>query len=780
MSDFTTTPNLGLYKPTYDADDEMWGYHLNANADVLDRAFLQAGVGVFLPLAGGTVTGLTTFSGAGSGLAVSNNATVGGTATLGNGLANYITVAGNAGAQATISVAGAGPNAQLVLRGLGSGATGQINLGTTAGGGVFNIVGNSATGSGALRLTQSTAVATQMTMDLLTNTAGVLWNNVPSTFQNNWVWSGLTNDVANRAFRIFNTTSGTVQDPVAGAHAVIPINIVNTFNSFNAGGIGARGMQVWSQLGAGTMGPTISGLSAQVSQTGVPGFPADWAAITSYPTVGALVRNPNANGTLYRVEVAGTSGAAPGPITGGNAVADGTVMWSSQGPSSSSTSMIGFIGVSTANFDSSASSGGKVGNQWGGVVAAQATAGAVNWGASCGLEIDDYWGGGQINKIAAVQIVRSGNQGTNLDWGLSIAAQPDSPSKWRNAMLFQSAVDANGYGVVFEDQSVGARQVMAGALDARMVNATGAGLFGGGFVFRWQNGALDNAGAINLRYAQLAPTAGGLSIDVVNQELQSLAVTAGGANWKVGSQWKGSDGSYGTVATVSGTAIATVSITIPSQQSTPLPTTVMLSAMGGNSSIMTPTGVPTVPTAATATPTYAPATTPTLALQPSGGATTVGGPLTGPFVSRGLYATGASVGNGADTTEDTLQTYVVPANTLVNVGDRIIIEAAGTFAASTDNKTMRVRFNGGTASAFISGIAVGQTLWSTRFVLMKTGANTQMFIGPVISSNTVLNNGGGLSLTDTASITITISGQNATNPVAGSITCRYMTVDFQR
>ena len=39
----------------------------------------------------------------------------------------------------------------------------------------------------------------------------------------------------------------------------------------------------------------------------------DWAPFTNYPTKGAMVTNPN-NGGAYRVEVPGTSGAAPGPI----------------------------------------------------------------------------------------------------------------------------------------------------------------------------------------------------------------------------------------------------------------------------------------------------------------------------------------------------------------------------------------------------------------------------------------------------------------------------------
>jgi hypothetical protein len=60
MSDYTTTPNLGLFKPTPNADGDMWGDHWNQNADKLDAAV----GGAFLPLSGGTVTGPTTFTAA--------------------------------------------------------------------------------------------------------------------------------------------------------------------------------------------------------------------------------------------------------------------------------------------------------------------------------------------------------------------------------------------------------------------------------------------------------------------------------------------------------------------------------------------------------------------------------------------------------------------------------------------------------------------------------------------------------------------------------------------
>ena len=59
-SDYTTTPNLGLFKPTVNADDAQWGNHLNANADVLDTAL--RGGGPFLPISGGTIAGPVTFA----------------------------------------------------------------------------------------------------------------------------------------------------------------------------------------------------------------------------------------------------------------------------------------------------------------------------------------------------------------------------------------------------------------------------------------------------------------------------------------------------------------------------------------------------------------------------------------------------------------------------------------------------------------------------------------------------------------------------------------------
>lgn len=567
--------------------------------------------GAFTTLA---ANGAATFTGSGTGLSVTNNATVGGTSTLGNNSTNFTTIAGGS-ASTTISAAGTG-SSQLLLRGLGSGASGQVNIGGTLGGGAFQIQG-AATNGGALQFVQPAATTSPFTFQQATNTAGVLWSNVQTRFSNTWAWAGLQTNIANRGFQILNTISGTVQDP-ASATAVIPVNVVNNFTGFNAGGIGARGAQFWSQIGTGTVGPTITGLSGQVNTTGVPGYPSAWAQSTSYSVVGALV--VGSNGALYRVEITGVSASTgAGPVGTGSAIVDGTVTWSWQGAAESATQMIGISGLAAASQTSpGASASATVGSMWGGIFGAQATSGANNWANSVGVEIDDYWNGGPIDHISAFQVNRNGIQATHNDWGVSISAH-GSPAQWKNAMLFQTAVDANGYGIVFEDQQTPLIAHMAGVFDARLAVPDGNGPFGGGFYYRWVNGSIDKTGSILDEYGSVVPTSNGLTIDITRQGLTALTVTAGGANWAVGMQWKANDGSYGTVATVTSGAIATVNIVIPSYVTSP-PGSVTLTPLGANPALVTATGTVVTPTPATATPTYAAASSPAVVL---GGSATV-------------------------------------------------------------------------------------------------------------------------------------------------------------
>lgn len=148
-----------------------------------------------------------------------------------------------------------------------------------------------------------------------------------------------------------------------------------------------------------------------------------------------------------------------------------------------------------------------------------------------------------------------------------------------------------------------------------------------------------------------------------------------------------------------------------------------------------------------------------------------------------LSVQGTIVGNGADTTEDTLMTYTIPAQQLKNVGDRIHIVGAGLYAATTDNKIVRVRV-GGCSGNIIANPTVAATTairWYTDIWIAKTGSNTQTWGAGYMwssGSNSSTAYAGTLTLTDTNSIQICVTGQNTTSSAANSIQQQYMSVDY--
>jgi hypothetical protein len=146
--------------------------------------------------------------------------------------------------------------------------------------------------------------------------------------------------------------------------------------------------------------------------------------------------------------------------------------------------------------------------------------------------------------------------------------------------------------------------------------------------------------------------------------------------------------------------------------------------------------------------------------------------------NRLLYQTTAVVGNGADTTADVLQTYSVPANTLVNVGDRLFVRAGGSFVGGTDSKSVRLTWGGGVVGT-VTGAAAAQLSWRIDSDIMKTASGVQT-LSLILSTNSNIVSGGVTSLTrsDTAAIVVAVTGQNATTATASTITCSYFTVDY--
>jgi hypothetical protein len=157
------------------------------------------------------------------------------------------------------------------------------------------------------------------------------------------------------------------------------------------------------------------------------------------------------------------------------------------------------------------------------------------------------------------------------------------------------------------------------------------------------------------------------------------------------------------------------------------------------------------------------------------------GPATDLAVAPGVRTLNppvSAVGNGADTTEDTLQTFVIPAGTFRKVGDQLRIVAAGTMAATTDNRVSRLKF-GGTNIANIVATGSTATAWRLDAQLIKTGLTgfTCHGVGFATQSN-VSATPVGLSLDNTVPITILVTGQNNTTAAANSINCNFLSVQF--
>lgn len=150
-----------------------------------------------------------------------------------------------------------------------------------------------------------------------------------------------------------------------------------------------------------------------------------------------------------------------------------------------------------------------------------------------------------------------------------------------------------------------------------------------------------------------------------------------------------------------------------------------------------------------------------------------------PVGPRSLFAPVASVGNGADTTEDTLQTLTIPAATLVNIGDRIRIVAGGTYGATTDSKTVKVKIGAAVIFATLTASIATAVSWRTTIDVVKTGANTQFGTSSSTSHQVVAQsqNVTGV-MNDTGTLAVVVTGQNNTNSVAGSVVCNYLSVEY--
>lgn len=94
-----------------------------------------------------------------------------------------------------------------------------------------------------------------------------------------------------------------------------------------------------------------------------------------------------------------------------------------------------------------------------------------------------------------------------------------------------------------------------------------------------------------------------------------------------------------------------------------------------------------------------------------------------------LFANGATSGNPADTSEDTLYSYTLPAGELANDGDSLDIEYVAITDANSTTKRVRIKFGGTVVADSDYNSALGNTpnyLFSFRVTVVRRSGTTQV------------------------------------------------------
>jgi hypothetical protein len=98
-----------------------------------------------------------------------------------------------------------------------------------------------------------------------------------------------------------------------------------------------------------------------------------------------------------------------------------------------------------------------------------------------------------------------------------------------------------------------------------------------------------------------------------------------------------------------------------------------------------------------------------------------------------------SVGNGADTTNDTAHTFTLPAGFLTTLGTNaaLEIEAWGVSAANGNNKTFVLLF--GSTTLISSGVVtINNKSWFVKGRVIRSGTSTQAVLGQAQSDATAI------------------------------------------
>jgi len=196
-------------------------------------------------------------------------------------------------------------------------------------------------------------------------------------------------------------------------------------------------------------------------------------------------------------------------------------------------------------------------------------AGGTFYNGVVGTEIGaEMLAGSSASYFAVLQLVLEqshGAHGVTRDSMLMFGGQAGITAGAREIMLIGSGAgewpgDPNGY-ILQTRHGNAADAFSAGGIDFNPVTFNGSGATGGGFAFRSDGFRILQTGAMQVGYGKIDGSTGGLKLTAPYSILSGTpTVSAGGTGWSVGELAADVYGNIVQVATLSGSAVATVTV----------------------------------------------------------------------------------------------------------------------------------------------------------------------------------------------------------------------------
>ena len=151
------------------------------------------------------------------------------------------------------------------------------------------------------------------------------------------------------------------------------------------------------------------------------------------------------------------------------------------------------------------------------------------------------------------------------------------------------------------------------------------------------------------------------------------------------------------------------------------------------------------------------------------------------------FLSAAGAGNGADQTDDTLTSCILPANLFDIPGRCVTIQAFGTVTSGAVTKTVQFKFGASALQSVVSYLTGNAGSWQFYAQIYKVSSNVQAILYQADGSGTIATNLGAASgrallyaagaEVDTAPIPLVITGKATGAAAANVALCNGLIVD---